>query len=295
MRIAHADRRGRAERAGRQVQAKRVGLRGQRDAPPVEGGLAHVDTDPPGPGARCLEAAGLGVQPDRIGAGLRHDQPGDAAARVAASLDLAAIGVVDGKRGIRSGLGWRFDDDQLVEADAAAAVGQRAHGIGRQGPRHETRCALPCVDDHEVVAEPVHLDEFGAVHHSANIAERARMSTANDFDSPRPGRETAAKSQIVPGDVVVKFGVGQPVPRTEDPRFLKGQGQYVDDITLPGQVHGYVLRSPHAHADIVAIDTEAASRAPGVLLVMTNADIAAEGIAGVPHFIPPMAFGAPPP
>ena len=121
------------------------------------------------------------------------------------------------------------------------------------------------------------------------------MSTANDFDSPRPGRETAAKSQIVPGDVVVKFGVGQPVPRTEDPRFLKGQGQYVDDITLPGQVHGYVLRSPHAHADIVAIDTEAASRAPGVLLVMTNADIAAEGIAGVPHFIPPMAFGAPPP
>ena len=93
----------------------------------------------------------------------------------------------------------------------------------------------------------------------------------------------------------MKFGVGQPVPRTEDPRFLKGQGQYVDDITVPGQVHCYVLRSPHAHADIVGIDTEAATGAPGVLLVMTGADIAADGIAGVPHFVPPMAFGAPPP
>ena len=46
----------------------------------------------------------------------------------------------------------------------------------------------------------------------------------------------------------MQFGVGQPVPRTEDPKFLMGQGQYVDDINLHGQVYGYVLRSPHAHA-----------------------------------------------
>ena len=93
----------------------------------------------------------------------------------------------------------------------------------------------------------------------------------------------------------MKFGVGQPVSRTEDPRFLKGEGRYVDDIALPGEVHGYVLRSPHAAARIRSIDAEAARAAPGVVLVLTRADIEAEGIDGIPHFIPPMAFGAPMP
>ena len=93
----------------------------------------------------------------------------------------------------------------------------------------------------------------------------------------------------------MRFGVGQPVPRTEDPRFLKGEGRYVDDIALPGEVHGYVLRSPHAAARILSVDVEGARRAPGVVLVLTREDIRAEGIDGIPHFIPPMAFGAPPP
>ena len=91
----------------------------------------------------------------------------------------------------------------------------------------------------------------------------------------------------------MKFGVGQPVSRTEDPRFLKGEGRYVDDIVLPRQVHGYVLRSPHAAAAIRSIDADAAREAPGVLLVLTRAEIEEEGIDGIPHFIPPMAFGAP--
>ena len=91
----------------------------------------------------------------------------------------------------------------------------------------------------------------------------------------------------------MKFGVGQPVSRTEDPRFLKGEGRYVDDIVLPRQVHGYVLRSPHAAAAIRSIDVDAARNSPGVLLVLTRAEIEEEGIDGIPHFIPPMAFGAP--
>ena len=93
----------------------------------------------------------------------------------------------------------------------------------------------------------------------------------------------------------MKFGVGQPVSRTEDPRFLKGEGRYVDDIVLPGALHGYVLRSPHAAARVLSVDADAARGAPGVALVLTAADIAAEGIGGIPHFIPPMAFGAPMP
>ena len=63
----------------------------------------------------------------------------------------------------------------------------------------------------------------------------------------------------------MQFGVGQPVPRTEDPKFLMGQGQYVDDIRLPHTAVGYVLRSPHPHADVKSIDTAAARAAPGLI------------------------------
>ena len=91
----------------------------------------------------------------------------------------------------------------------------------------------------------------------------------------------------------MQFGVGQPVPRTEDPKFLMGQGQYVDDINLQDQLYGYVLRSPHAHADIKSIDTAAAEAAPGVQLVLTGKDVAADGIGAIHCHVPPMAFGGP--
>jgi carbon-monoxide dehydrogenase large subunit len=75
-----------------------------------------------------------------------------------------------------------------------------------------------------------------------------------------------------------KFAVGQPVRRTEDPRLLKGLGQFLDDISLSGQAHGFVLRSPHAHARIRLIDFAAAETAPGVLAVLTGAELLADGI-----------------
>ena len=55
-----------------------------------------------------------------------------------------------------------------------------------------------------------------------------------------------------------QFGVGQPVRRLEDHRLLTGQGRYTDDIALPGQAYGYVLRSPIAHATIARLEVEAA-------------------------------------
>ncbi len=91
----------------------------------------------------------------------------------------------------------------------------------------------------------------------------------------------------------MKFGIGQPVPRTEDPRFLKGRGRYTDDLAPPGLAYGYVLRSPHAHARIKAIDTEKAKQSPGVLLVLTGADIKAAGLGSLPCGAPPVAFGGP--
>jgi aerobic carbon-monoxide dehydrogenase large subunit len=90
----------------------------------------------------------------------------------------------------------------------------------------------------------------------------------------------------------MKFGVGQPVPRTEDPRFLKGSGRYVADIAPANLTHGYVLRSPHAHARIKSIDVAAAKGAPGVLLVLTGKDADAAKIGILPA-TPPIAFGGP--
>ncbi len=75
-----------------------------------------------------------------------------------------------------------------------------------------------------------------------------------------------------------QYGIGQPVSRFEDPRLLRGQGRFINDVNLPGQAHATMLRSPHAHARIVAINTSAALAAPGVLAVFTEADLAAAGL-----------------
>lgn len=72
-------------------------------------------------------------------------------------------------------------------------------------------------------------------------------------------------------------GIGAPVRRKEDFRFITGKGRYVDDINRPGQAHAWFLRSPHAHAAIRGIDTAAAKAAPGVIDVFTGDDIAGVG------------------
>ncbi len=77
-------------------------------------------------------------------------------------------------------------------------------------------------------------------------------------------------------------GIGQPVLRKEDLRLLTGRGRYSDDLSLQDQAVATVLRSPHAHADIVSIDTSAAMAAPGVIAVLTGADLTADGIKPIP-------------
>ena len=74
-----------------------------------------------------------------------------------------------------------------------------------------------------------------------------------------------------------KFAVGQPVPRSEDPVLVRGQGRYTDDLSLPGQAHAAMVRSTHAHGLVRAIDIETARAMPGVLAVYTAADFAAAG------------------
>jgi carbon-monoxide dehydrogenase large subunit len=77
------------------------------------------------------------------------------------------------------------------------------------------------------------------------------------------------------------IGFGR-LKRKEDPRFIRGRGNYVDDVRLPGMLHGAVLRSPLAHARIVSIDTSAALQLPKVRAVITGADLEAQGLAWMP-------------
>ena len=78
------------------------------------------------------------------------------------------------------------------------------------------------------------------------------------------------------------FGIGESVKRTEDVRFLTGNGKYTDDINRPGQTYAYFLRSPVAHATLNSVNVEAAKAAEGVVNVFTGQDIADAGLGGVP-------------
>ncbi len=82
--------------------------------------------------------------------------------------------------------------------------------------------------------------------------------------------------------IVEKFAVGQSVRRLEDPRLIQGLGRYSDDVTLGREALAMIVRSPHAHARIRSLDTRAAQAAPGVLAVLTGADLAADGVGSLP-------------
>jgi carbon-monoxide dehydrogenase large subunit len=74
------------------------------------------------------------------------------------------------------------------------------------------------------------------------------------------------------------FSIGQGVSRVEDPRLLKGMGRFLNDVELPHQAYGFVVRSPHAHARIRSVGVDTAKAAPGVLAVLTGAQLRADGI-----------------
>ena len=76
---------------------------------------------------------------------------------------------------------------------------------------------------------------------------------------------------------LMKFGIGQPVPRSEDPTLVRGEGCYTDDIKLAGEAYAVMVRSRVAHGVIKSIDTSAARKMPGVLGVYTGADLAGYG------------------
>ena len=92
---------------------------------------------------------------------------------------------------------------------------------------------------------------------------------------------------------MARFGIGQAVRRVEDERFLKGEGSYVGDIALPGELCGVVVYSTRAHARIKRVDASKARGAPGVLLVLTGADAIADNIGAVLPNAMPEDIGGP--
>src|SRR5436189_4454191 len=80
-------------------------------------------------------------------------------------------------------------------------------------------------------------------------------------------------------------GMGHSVKRKEDPRFIRGQGEYIDDVVLPGMLWLDIARSPYAHAKIKGIDASEALKVPGVLAVVTGKDLEGYGL----HWMPTLA------
>src|SRR5690242_729244 len=85
---------------------------------------------------------------------------------------------------------------------------------------------------------------------------------------------------------VTKFGIGQPVLRSEDPVLVRGQGRFTDDVSVPGQAYAVIVRSRHAHGIIRGINTDAARAMPGVLGVYTGADLVAAGYGTLKCIVP---------
>src|SRR6516165_9851668 len=92
----------------------------------------------------------------------------------------------------------------------------------------------------------------------------------------------------------MRFGIGQPVTRKEDPRFLTGRGRYVADIDLVRQAHAVFIFSAHAHARIRGIDKAAAEQMPGVYAVLTGEDWAADGRGTLDPEVMAEDMGGPP-
>src|SRR5258708_9812917 len=77
-------------------------------------------------------------------------------------------------------------------------------------------------------------------------------------------------------------GMGHSMKRKEDPRFIRGQGRYIDDHVLPGMLYMDIVRSPHAHAKIKKINTERALKIPGVLAVIAGPTLAKYNLHSMP-------------
>jgi aerobic carbon-monoxide dehydrogenase large subunit len=150
---------------------------------------------------------------------------------------------------------------------SASKSSKAAHNRQGRGLTGSTGRASPLQD-----APPIHpVKETGNARDDARLLRRAGRCCGHDVMSLARAPGGAGGS-----------GIGQPVRRREDLRLLTGKGRYSDDASLPGQAYAVMLRSPHAHARVGAIDPRAAQQTPGVLAVLTGHDFLADGLQPIP-------------
>src|SRR5437879_4942333 len=158
---------------------------------------------------------------------------------------------------------------------------------------------------------PVRLLHAGRPSECGGTAPRHAPPRRRD-DSPRPRRQPLpvhwlpehracrAAGRRVAGPAMTTRAIGARIPRNENPRLLRGLGCFVDDVNPAGVLHGAVLRSPHAHARIVSIDTARARALSGVELVLTAPDLGEQNqptplLIPHPHLTHPRTPRPPPP
>src|SRR5262249_48769934 len=190
--------------------------------------------------------------------------------------------------------------------DVRSAGQQPRHPDGR-GARAERRAPSPTGRFHGGAWAPMPLSHSGHAHDEQGLPGETplalrRRDPLGDLRQSLPlhrlcehrqGR--AARSGQAPGGgargrrVMTTArttpevgGMGHSIKRKEDPRFIRGKGTYVDDVVLPGMLYLDIVRSPHAHAKIVKIDTAKATAVPGVLAVITGADLAKYNLHWMP-------------
>src|SRR6516165_10240278 len=95
---------------------------------------------------------------------------------------------------------------------------------------------------------------------------------------PRPPPPIIIRDEAAPH----ANGIGRPALRKEDRRLVTGAGRYADDLSFSNEAHAIMLRSTHAHARIVSIDSKAARTVPGVLGVLTGIEVEADGLKPIP-------------
>src|SRR5690349_5718907 len=105
-----------------------------------------------------------------------------------------------------------------------------------------------------------------------------------------PMRSAVAESTLLGnGDTQVaqppvsRYGSGRSIKRVEDEALLRGQGRFADNVKVEGEVFACFVRSPHPHANIVAVDTRAADAMPGVIAVLTGQELVAAGVSPIPN------------
>ncbi|MYJ70193.1 MAG: xanthine dehydrogenase family protein molybdopterin-binding subunit [Rhodospirillaceae bacterium] len=121
----------------------------------------------------------------------------------------------------------------------------------------------------------------------------ADKQTGMDSDRPTVPAVTAAEAGPAEDPDAEPAGIGTPLLRLEDERFLRGECRFVEDIAVPGETRAVFLRSPHAHARIGGLSIAEAQAMPGVLAVLTGADVVGDGLGGVPWEVRPPSDAPP--